>query len=306
MDKSKKINLLSYLLIGVLSITVIGLCLSIFKGTDSKETTTTAPPTQSSQSATVNISTTVAVPDTTQAPATNSTAPSVTQGTIAPTVTKTTAPRFFSVQQVCDAYNSAINSLKGNKTHLTVHKDEKVDMTITEFSLPAPMEQVNSVMRSIVPDTLEDYTFENGVRTDKSKAELNNTIPPFGKNSTVAQNNVSVAEITETAEGREILIKLIPEKSSYDGTATTPTPNMSSILDPLDFATFNMGPIGVQKAEISYPDTVLRATIDSSGRLTKLVIELPVITSCTGGMSVFTADVGLDMKVTTIYKISYN
>lgn len=305
MDKSKKINLLSYLLIGVLGVAVIGLCFSIFKGTDTNEATT-APPTQSSQSETVNISTTVAVPDTTQAITTDSTAPSATEGTTAPSATQTTAPQGMTVQQVCDAYNSAVNTLKADKAPLTVHKDEKIDMTITEFSLPAPMEQVNSVMRSIVPDTLEDYTFENGIRTDKSKAELNNTIPPFGKNSAVGEANVSVAEITKTAEGQEILIKLIPESSSYDGTATTPTPNMSSILDPLDFATFNMGPIGVQKAEISYPDTILRANIDSSGKLTKLVIELPVVTSCTGGMSVFTADVGLDMKVTTIYEISYN
>lgn len=305
MDKSKKINLLSYLLIAVLSVAVIGLCISIFKGADTKEATTTVPEAQSSQSATVNISTTVAVPDTTHITSANSTSPSVTQGATVSSETQTTVPKGLTVQQVCDAYNSAINALKGNKAPLTVHKDEKIDMTITEFSLPAPMEQVNSVMRSIVPDTLEDYSFENGIRTDKSKAELNNTFPPFGKNSTVGEANVSVAEITQTAEGKEILIKLIPEKSSYDGTATTPTPNMSSILDPLDFATFNMGPIGIQKAELSYPDTILRATVDSSGRLSRLVIELPVVTSCTGGMSVFTADVGLDMKVTTIYEIKY-
>ncbi len=304
MDKSKKINLLSYLLVGVLSIAVIGLCLSIFRGTDNKEPATAAPTTQTTQSATVNISTTVAVPDTAQTSTTQSSTVSPTQSTAAPT--QTTAPQGRSVQQVCDEYNNAVNTLKAEKSSLVVHKDEKIDMTITEFSLPAPMEQVNSVMRSIVPDTLEDYSFENGIRTDKSKAELNNTIPPFGKNSTVGETNVSVAEIAQTAEGKEILIKLIPEKSSYDGSVTTATPNMSSILDPLDFATFNMGPIGVQKAEISYPDTVLRASVDASGRLVKLIIELPVVTSCTGGMSVFTADVGLDMKVTTIYEIKYS
>lgn len=305
MDKSKKINLLSYLLIAVLSVAVIGLCISIFKGADTKEATTTVPEAQSSQSATVNISTTVAVPDTTHITSANSASPSVTQGATVSSETQSTVPKGLTVQQVCDEYNNAVNTLKAEKSSLVVHKDEKIDMTITEFSLPAPMEQVNSVMRSIVPDTLEDYSFENGIRTDKSKAELNNTIPPFGKNSTVGEANVSVAEITQTVEGKEILIKLIPEKSSYDGSVTTATPNMSSILDPLDFATFNMGPIGVKKAEISYPDTILRATVDSSGRLTKLVIELPVVTSCTGGMSVFTADVGLDMKVTTIYEIKY-
>lgn len=210
-----------------------------------------------------------------------------------------------TVDAVCATYNNAVNSLKQYTGSITVHKDEKIRMEITEFSLPAPTEQINSVMRSIVPDTLEDYTFRNGVRTDEPETKVTDTIPPFGESAAVSSANVSSATIADIDGGQEITLKLIPETASFDGSVTTPTPNISSVLDELDFATFDMDPIGVQNAEISYSEVTLTASLDSSGRLTKLLIGLPVIVACTGGMSVFTADVVLDMEVTTIYEISY-
>ncbi|MBQ8503997.1 MAG: hypothetical protein IJ491_06960 [Clostridia bacterium] len=301
MEKNRKSNLLYTLVIAALVITVGILAGGIAKNLASEnETYTSANPT---------FSTTNTVTDTTQAsPATSTTQSPSTQ----PSTENTTATAPLSTEEtlkttdeVCNTYNNCINTLKAYKGSVIVHKDEKIDMTITEFSLPAPTEQINSVMRSIVPDTLEDYSFQNGFRTDEPEIGLTDTIPPFGKDASVSYANVSSAIITDTASGQEITLRLIPESSSYDGTVTTATPNMSSVLDPLDFATFEMGPIGIQKAQISYPEATLTAELDVSGRLTRLTVILPVIVSCTGGMSVFTADVGLDMKVTTVYEISY-
>lgn len=301
MEQSKKNNLLSYLLIAVLVIAVIALSGTVVKNISKGQTPETQDTLPPSTSAATTLMTTATQPT---LPPTSTTAQ--TQDVSGTTVVSaTTAAQVTSKDEVCTAYNSALNALKDYKGSVTVHKDEKIDMTITEFSLPAPMEQVNSVMRSIVPDTLEDYSFENGVRSDDKDVTLTGTIPPFNKTACVGAGNVSVAEIKDTSGGKEITLKLIPENSSYDGTATTPTPNMSSLLDPLDFATSNMGPIGIQKAQISYPEATITALTDSAGRMTKLTIQLPVVVSCTGGMSVFTADVGLDMKVTTVYEITY-
>lgn len=310
MNKTKRNNILSVALIFLLVVAVGFMFGTIMKNLSEDETQNTTTGTTTLQSDTaVLVSSTFPSESTTEgttaAPPVNPETQNIITSAVTDTTSVSTFPETETADEVCATYNNAVNALKQYTGSITVHKDEKIQMEITEFSLPAPTEQINSVMRSIVPDTLEDYTFQNGVRTDEPEIGVTDTIPPFGESAAVSSANVSTATIADIANGQEITLKLIPETASFDGNTTTLTPNISSVLDELDFATFEMGPIGIQKAEISYPEATLTANLDSDGRLIKLVIKLPVIVSCTGGMSVFTADVGLDMEVTTIYEISY-
>lgn len=104
-------------------------------------------------------------------------------------------------------------------------------------------------------------------------------------------------------------IKLVSEKSTYDGTNTVNPVAHESCMDPLNLATIDLGGVAViSQADMTYPGAVLGCDVDGQGRLTKLVIELPMDGSGTGtvekvgGLQV---NVGLAGALKDTYEINW-
>lgn len=297
MEKNRKTNILSVLLIAVLVITAGSLAGGVIKNLSSKEAESTTS-TEHATVFTVN-------PTTTANSAEESSTAYAGVLTTIPLPSATTPSIPSTAEEICAAYNKAVNELKEYKKILDIHKTEIVNVEITEFSLPAPTETINSIVQNIIPDTVEDYSFENGVQSDDATQTLSGRLPPFGKNANVTAADVSEAVANENADGYIISITLLPDASDYDGNATTTAAHLATVGNPLDFSTLSMGPISVTNAKMNYHDVTVTAQFDKLGRLAILKSSIPVTVKCTGGMGMFTADIGMNIQVDTTYYVTY-
>ncbi len=270
----------------------------IMRGTgDKPEVSTTTTTTASTTESTT-------LPAVTVAPSANATtAPSTTLPTTTATtttVTTTVAP-IVSTDEICKEFNSLVGSVKGKTTDVAVHKIEKINLEITSFSLPVPTDAINSFMARLVPESDVTYNFANGIAKQDSKISLSSFIPPATKAvPEVTADNLLSAE--KDIQGN-ITLKFKPDSSTFaDGQTVFPL-HVGAATDVLDFATFSLGPVKIVKADIQYPATEIRAEVDATGELTKLIITQPVSVTSTGGVGSMTADVGMNLKAVTTFEI---
>ncbi len=302
-EKQRYINLIAVAVCAVMLLVAF----IIFK---SGSPTQKADSTTASQAGTT-LSTTVTTTSATTLPVTESTtaettSDAVTLPTRAETTTAkptTTAPSKDNIQEICDSYNTIIENLKGRSWDLNVHKTVEVTAEITDFSLPAPTETINALISRVLPKTDESYDFSNSVATSDSSIALSDYIPP----SSASSANVDADDVKQAKMDSNGNITLVfkSDKSSYADGETAVPPHVSTATDPLDFSNFALGSIAVSKAQITYPETVITATVDSDGDLVKLVIEQPSELVCTGGVGSLTADISLKIGTVSTYEITY-
>lgn len=304
--KRKKINNLKNKLIFALCIILILIALVIFKsGSVKGDETVNSPSTSDIQTSPINTETTAVTTTavtTTQAPVTT-TAPAPVTTTQAPTTTApaTTAAPKNDIDSICTDYNMLIHDLKKSTDSISVHKTEKIQLEITQFSLPVNTETINSFMMKLIPETDKTYSFSNGVCTEDSKTTLTTLIPPANEfEASVSADDLLSAERDSSGT---ITLKFKADKSSFaDGKTDFPL-YVGSATDVLDFATFSLGPVKISKAEIEYPATEIKAEVNSDGSLKKLTVIQPVNTTATGGVGSLTADVGMNLKATTTFEV---
>ncbi len=293
-EKNKRKNKLIVAASVVLLIAALGV---IMRGTgDKPETSTTTSTTAASTENTT-------LPAVTVAPSANATtAPSTTLSTTTQATTSaTTVAPVVSVDEICKEYNSLVGAVKGKATAVSIQKTEKINLEITHFSLPVPTETINSFITRLIPETDVTYNFTNGTSKEDSKVTLSGFIPPAAKGAPdVTADNLLSAE--KDAAGN-ITLKFKPDSSSFaDGQTVFPL-HVGAATDVLDFATFSLGPVKIVKADIQYPATEIRAEVNSSGELSKLIITQPVTVTSTGGVGSMTADVGMNLKSVTTFEI---
>lgn len=299
--KRKKIANLKNKLIFALCIVLLVVALLIFKsGSVKGDETVNSPSTSDVQTAAPTTTAPTTTP-TTAAPVTTTAAPVTT--TQAPTTTApaTTAAPKNDIDSICADYNLLIHELKKSTDSISVHKTEKIQLEITEFSLPVNTETINSFMTRLIPETDKTYSFSNGVCTEDSKTTLTTLIPPANEfEASVSADDLLSAERDSSGT---ITLKFKADKSSFaDGKTDFPL-YVGSATDVLDFATFALGPVKVVKAEIEYPATEIKAEVDSEGNLKKLTVVQPVNTTATGGVGTLTADIGMKLQATTTFEV---
>lgn len=283
---------------------------AVFKsGSPPKTVATTVAPTESSTLPTTLPPTTA--PSAVQTSATETTTQALTLPTLpsttAPTTaapTTTAAPSADEIEEICDEYNTLIYNLKYSGYEPSIHKTIETGLEINSFSLPVNTDTLNRFMKNLLPKTSETYTFSaDGVATENSAVTLDNYIPPVqGAEASVYADAVKSA--TRSSEGT-ITIYFKPDSSSYSDGKTDIPPYVSTATEYLDFATFALGPVGITKAEIEYPETVITAEVDSDGDIIKLSIKQPVSVNCTGGVGSLTADVNMTVDTLTVYEVTY-
>lgn len=304
--KRKKVTNLKNKLIFALCIVLIVVALLIFKsGSVKGDETVNSPSTSDIQN--TPIDTESAAVSTTAVAATQTsvatTAPAPVTTTQAPTTTapSTTAAPKNDIDSICTDYNLLIHNLKKNTDSISVHKTEKIQLEITQFSLPVNTETINSFMTRLIPETDKTYSFSNGVCTEDSKTTLTTLIPPANEfDASVSADDLLSAERDSSGT---ITLKFKADKSSFaDGKTDFPL-YVGSATDVLDFATFALGPVKIVKAEIEYPATEVKAEVDSEGNLKKLTVVQPVNTTATGGVGTLTADIGMKLQATTTFEV---
>ena len=99
-------------------------------------------------------------------------------------------------------------------------------------------------------------------------------------------------------------IKLNQETSTFDGTNTVNPEAHSACLDPLNLATLDLGPAKITEANMTYSGATLTATVDGQGRLTKLVVNLPMQGTGTGSLGA-SLSIGIEGAMDDVYEMTY-
>ena len=165
------------------------------------------------------------------------------------------------------------------------------------------MSAINAFMARLIPETDETHSFSNGVSSSDSKVTLSAYIPPSVK----AMPDVTAEDVLSAEKGADgsITLKFKPDSSSYtDGQTVSPS-YVDSATEVLDFATFALGPVKIIKADIQYTGAEIKAEKGADGKINRLTVYQPVTVMSTGGVGSMTADVGMNLKATTTYEISY-
>ena len=211
-------------------------------------------------------------------------------------------------EEVCAAYNKAINDYRAYTGKVTLHKVENTQVNITELpSIAKALEgTINGVIGNLVKPVDETYTFENGADVNDPSRTIGKKMIPWDRDATVTTADVVSATATANADGGyTITLKFVSETATFDGTTSTEPVHHKTAMDPLNLATLDVSPITISSADMTYPGATTNLTVDSQGRMIELKNCLPLEGTGTGGMGPINATIGLAGQMDSTYTITW-
>lgn len=209
-------------------------------------------------------------------------------------------------KEIAAKYNEVVNALK-KQENVTVHKTGSVTMECTDCSVSFLTSKVTDLLKNFMSDTDETITFEGG-KGNNSKGEerwINDYITPSGREATVTETDLASATAAAEGSGYKMTLNFKSEQATFDGTTGTEPTSHKTAMDPLNLATLEL-PAGakITKADMTYPGATIEATVDGSGNLVKLHLNLPLEGSGTGKL---VAELSLSIKgqLDDVYEITY-
>ena len=202
------------------------------------------------------------------------------------------------VAQIVEMYNNAIAKAKATGD-MTVEKINDVQIELTDCSIQSSVNLITPIIEQFTGVTVNTWTFFGGKGTNKDgeTTTANKLISPTDRAATLFGADVASATVSE--DGRNFTITLKSEVSLFDGKTTVYPAGNYSVIDPFDPADMDLpSSFTVKSAEMTYTETVLKVTLDDSGRLTQLNIYVPVTISALGSISRFN-------EVSAMFELSY-
>lgn len=244
-----------------------------------------------------------AAPDTTAAPAGSDTtaAPAGSDATTAAPAGNTGMPS--SKEEIVAKYVELYNAAK-NEQNVKIHKVGKVDIQVTDFSVPSLSGAINKIVEGLVKPYDENWEIVNGAASDGSGTTANNVLTPGGREITLKPEGVANATCTPEGDGYKMVITLIQEKSTFDGTNTVNPVHHESCLQPLNLATLEIKPATISAADMTYPGATITMVVNGAGKPTHVEQKLPMEGSGSGklGLSV---TVGLKGEMNETFDLTY-
>lgn len=217
----------------------------------------------------------------------------------------------FAVPYVDDSvenyYNKAVNDLKIYKGLVTIKKTRTVNIEVKDT--PKVVQSIiDPIAENISGTTTETYIFLNG--KDAEGRKITDVIQPLGRNAeltndAVADNSLRFSSDEDQATVTSLTISLAEENSIFDGTVLQNPPYNSSVIDPINPAALDLGPLKIIDAEISYSETLVAASFDDNLRATSIKIDIPIYAYFTGYAGPIKFSTGCDAKITEEYTITY-
>ena len=202
-------------------------------------------------------------------------------------------------------YNKAVNDLKMYKGLVTVKKTRTVNITVGDA--PGAIENIlNHIAESLSGKTTETYRFLDG--KDAQGREITDVIQPLGRNAELTEDAINGHHLSFTPYAekiRSLTISLVEEKSLFDGTVIHNSDYNSSVIEAINPATLELGPLKIINAEITYPETLVSASFDDKIRATSIKIEIPLDACITGYVSVIKFTCFCNAEITEEYTITY-
>ncbi|MBQ7296424.1 MAG: hypothetical protein IJW86_09580 [Clostridia bacterium] len=180
-------------------------------------------------------------------------------------------------QEILDVITKGINTLKASDASFKGHKEQVLDMELTECTAPSFVGIVNKILDMFIETEIYDYDFTDGKGIDPESGKETTTMetfPPVGKKFTLTVDGVAEATKEQQGENTVYRVKLKPEKSTKDNPKTN---YHETACDTLDLSTFNM-PLGeITKADLEYPGATVGITLDKDGRVIGYYEHLDIV-----------------------------
>ena len=210
-------------------------------------------------------------------------------------------------KEVAAKYNEVINALKQQK-NVSIKKVGTVNIECTDCSVGILKGAVNSILKGFMKGTDETVSFTDGKGTNSAGEEvlLNHYIVPADREAAVTENDVVSATASPEGSGYKMTLTFKSEQASYaNGSGTDPISHKTA-MDPLNLATLEL-PMGAEitEASMTYPGATVEATVDGSGNLVKLHLNLPLEGSGTGNLKGMSLSVGLKGVLDDNFEITY-
>ena len=210
-------------------------------------------------------------------------------------------------KEVAAKYNEVINALKQQK-NVSIKKVGTVNIECTDCSVGILKGAVNSILKGFMKGTDETVSFAEGKGPNSAGEEvlLNHYIVPADREAAVTEGDVASATAAPEGSGYKMTLKFKSEQASYaNGSGTDPISHKTA-MDPLNLATLEL-PMGAEitEASMTYPGATVEATVDGSGNLVKLHLNLPLEGSGTGNLKGMSLSVGLKGVLDDNFEITY-
>lgn len=225
----------------------------------------------------------------------NSQQTSTTQGS-APT---STVPK--SKSEIIASYVNAVNALKGT-SNFSLYKDDKLNITIDSISGGSVVEKFAQSMLASSQKQPITYNFQNGVDSSTGATPMS-AIAPLNKSASIDESFVTNATATPNADGGYTIdLSFASESQTYPNE----TVHHKNVVEVVDVEGLIPSGATINNMNMTYSGTNIKATIDSSGKITYMRHYLNV-ENCTGSgsMSVFTMDITLHGDFVSEYTITY-
>ena len=246
--------------------------------------------------------------DTTAPPADNP--PAADDTTVAPPADEPAPPASNTgVPSGTDAivakYNEVINNAK-KEQNVTIHKTSNTTMTLTDCSVSSLTNTINNALQGFMKPTDDTWTVSGGTDAESGKT-ASDCITPGGRDVALPASAVASATATPEGDGYTMTIKLVEEKSTFDGTNTTNPTGHESCLTPLNLATLDLPIPGakIAEADMTYPGATLNVTVNGAGKVTKYVTDLPMSGSGTGKIAFASLTIVIEGSMNETYEFTY-
>lgn len=205
--------------------------------------------------------------------------------------------------EVVAKYNEVVNAAK-KEQNLSIHKTQNISLECTSCSVSFLKSAVTSLLGTFMKPVDETYEISGGV--DSQGKTTTDFIMPQHRDAELPADGAASATATASGDGYVMNITVKSETSSFDGTNTVNPTYHESAMIPLNLATLEL-PAGakISSATMSYPGATIEATVNGSGKLTKIVLHLPMEGEGTGGYNSISLSVGVKGYMDETYEFSY-
>lgn len=204
--------------------------------------------------------------------------------------------------EVAEKYNTAINNLKTYRKAVKIVHESNLSYEVEEVS------GVSAVVKTVIANVLEDlegknyknYSFKAG-----ESAKISAVVPPSGKSAALDAKYLDYINLYNKNDKTKIDFKLMDGVSSYDGNNTTEAAGYTGVIDTINLAAIVPGAGAIKKADISYKNTTVEATIDVYNNIELLRISTEITLDITFELNGNTSEFKIIIDSVDEYEMSY-
>lgn len=209
-------------------------------------------------------------------------------------------------EAIVKKYVDAVNAAKKEK-NMTVHHTNEIELYLEKLSPEWLTDTVSNILSGMVKPYDYIYKFKNGKADDGFDVYTpNDVLPPAGKKCTLKASDVKSAKEKKTSSGTVYTLTLKSESTDLKNkTAEIHRRCSSTTFDAGSISNLDISPARFKEIKTQCPATVITATINKSGKVTKIITKMPYTLDVTVSFIGSNTSATLGGTLTENYTIEY-